>query len=183
MMGSHHLLAKTVMYEESVKVPWLMRIPWLNKSQHLLKGRYSHIDLIPTLLNAVHRLELADILPGKSLLPGVRGSSKFSDDVFIEWNPALRRGTPAYGLLSVPDEEAERVYFSHTRTVITQDGWKLCLSENDKNQLFNLNKDPLEKNNIFDVNENKEIIKNLSEKISQWQVKTGDSINLEESKT
>ena len=51
MMGSK-LLAKTVMYEESVKVPWLMRIPQMNRRRAILPGRYSHIDLVPTLLDS-----------------------------------------------------------------------------------------------------------------------------------
>ncbi len=43
MMGSHNLLAKTVMYEESVRVPWLIRYPKEDAlSTHLQTTRQSH---------------------------------------------------------------------------------------------------------------------------------------------
>ncbi len=35
------------------------------------------------------------------------------------------------------------------RTVISREGWKLSLSNRDKSQLFDLNNDPLEINNLF----------------------------------
>jgi len=37
MMGSHQLLAKTVMYEESVRVPWLMRLPQFRRKQRIVR--------------------------------------------------------------------------------------------------------------------------------------------------
>ena len=51
MMGSHNLLAKTVMYEESVRVPWLIRYPKKMRSQRIYKHPVSHIDMVPTLLD------------------------------------------------------------------------------------------------------------------------------------
>ena len=38
MMGAHKLLNKTVMYEEAVKVPWLMKFPNLNSKHQFLIG-------------------------------------------------------------------------------------------------------------------------------------------------
>jgi arylsulfatase A-like enzyme len=181
MMGAHHLLAKTVMYEESVKVPWLMRIPWLGRTQRLLKGRFSHIDLMPTLLNVINRSDAAKGLPGRSLLPNIQGNIQSPNDVFIEWNPAIQRGKPIYGLLSVSEDEAKRVHESHTRTVITQDGWKLCLRDKDKNQLFNLNNDPYEERNLYGDSQFKKIIGDLNRKIVEWQKNVGDSVDFESS--
>ena len=50
MMGDHGILGKTVMYEESVKVPLLLRAPMLGVKQKVIGGNFSHIDLVPTLL-------------------------------------------------------------------------------------------------------------------------------------
>ena len=59
---------KEVMYEESVKVPWLMRVPRLGRKQKVVRGRFSHIDLVPTLLELMDR-PIPDRLPGEAWCP------------------------------------------------------------------------------------------------------------------
>ena len=51
MVGDHGILGKTVLYEESVKVPLLIHVPWLSNQQRVIGGNISHIDLVPTLLD------------------------------------------------------------------------------------------------------------------------------------
>ena len=41
------------MYEESVRVPLLMRVPWLTDRQTMIPGRFSQIDMVPTLLDLI----------------------------------------------------------------------------------------------------------------------------------
>ena len=77
------------------------------------------------------------------------------------------------------EDEAKRVHESHTRTIITQDGWKLCLREKDKNQLFNLKKDAYEKINLYGESQYREITGDLTRKIVEWQKRVGDSVDLE----
>jgi hypothetical protein len=62
--------------------------------------------------------------------------------------------------------------------VITQDGWKLCLSDGDKSQLFNLNKDPGETRNLFSSAEYRDVINGLKKRIESWQVGVGDRLSL-----
>ena len=178
MMGSHKLLAKTVMYEESVKVPWLMRIPRLGFKQRIVKGRCSHIDLMPTLLEAMNRCDAAAGLPGKSLIPMIEKSQRPLNDVHIEWNPAIRRGRPLNSMPSVSPVQSRQVHETHTRTVITQDGWKLCLSDQDRSQLFNLSADPGETANLFDQAQYREKILMLKKKVSDWQQSVNDTVKL-----
>ncbi|MFC1525578.1 sulfatase-like hydrolase/transferase, partial [Candidatus Latescibacterota bacterium] len=52
-MGDHGILGKTVMYEESIKVPLVIRAPMLSKAPRRIVGNFSHIDLAPTLLDAM----------------------------------------------------------------------------------------------------------------------------------
>ena len=179
MMGSHRLLAKTVMYEESVKVPWLMRIPHFGRKHHIIKDRVSHIDLVPTLLDLMY--VKTDIgFPGKSLVPMIMGREHAGGNVFIEWNPAVLRGRTPHSLPSVSEADVDRAHRAYTRTVITQDGWKLCLSNGDKRQLFNLNKDPLETTNLFyNTGEFQDaFIAQLTDDIHVWQEKTQDIVKI-----
>ncbi len=173
MMGAHQLLAKTVMYEEAVKVPWLMRIPQLGRKLNIIEEPVSHIDLVPTLLDAMN-VSVENQFSGKSLLPVIRGEQDKARDVIIQWNPAVRRGRTPHSIDGVSQEDVARVNAASIRTVVSRDGWKLCLSDKDKNQLFNLNKDPYETTNLYDSGNYGDIISRLTKEIALWQEKAKD---------
>jgi hypothetical protein len=97
-------------------------------------------------------------LPGQSLVPLFTGGKVDQRDVFIEWNPYSKK----------------RLEHLYTRTVISPEGWKLCLSDVDKCQLFNLKEDPGETTNLFDSGRYGDIISRLRNKIYKWQETVGD---------
>ena len=43
----------------------------------------------------------------------------------------------------------KRAVDESTRTIVTPDGWKLCLRDKDLNELYNLNDDPFETRNLY----------------------------------
>lgn len=178
MMGSHQLLAKTVMYEEAVRVPWLMRIPQLGRKQRIVGGRVSHIDVAPTLLDVMGRKK-PEGLPGQSLLALMKSGKAAKDYVYIEWNhvqgePSKKRKKS----LEKPKNMPVDVSDDFVRTVISPDGWKLCLSDKDKCQLFHLKNDPGETMNLFYTSAHKEIIKDLTKRIHAWQKKVADPVSI-----
>ena len=67
---------------------------------------------------------------------------------------------------------------ANTRAVISPDGWKLCLRDNDLSQLYNLNDDPFETTNLFYDPKYTDKINVLTQKIKDWQVKTGDKLEI-----
>ena len=75
-------------------------------------------------------------------------------------------------------KEMEAAANASIRTVIAPDGWKLCLSDGDKGQLFNLNVDPGETTNRFDSGQHQDIISRLTEKIHTWQQSVQDNIQI-----
>ena len=103
MMGSHGLAHKGNHLEESARIPFLIRVPWLNKSQKIIEERVSQIDLVPTLLDLMN-VEKPDYLQGVSLVPVLKEEQSLARDVFIEKKSCI--------------------------TVVTQEGWKLMLFEN-----------------------------------------------------
>ncbi len=177
MMGSHRLVAKTVMYEEAVRVPWLMRVPWLKQAQRLIQGNFSQIDLVPTLLDLMGR-PVPESLPGRSLLPILKGERRQEGDVFIQWNAAAETLPPSPQIPAV-EEDIRRAAASNTRTVITKDGWKLCLRDGDKSQLFDLRRDRAETQNLFYSGEHREVIRNLERRIQAWQAKVRDPLRID----
>ena len=67
-LGQHSVLQKAVFYEQSVKVPMLMRVPWLSRENRMVPGRWSHIDLVPTLLDLIGG-DIPEHLQGTSRVP------------------------------------------------------------------------------------------------------------------
>jgi choline-sulfatase len=155
MMGAHRMVAKGVMYEESVRIPWLMRVPAMGRRQRVIEQPVSQIDLVPTLLELMGRSDAAENLPGQSLVPLAKGRKVAEDHVFIEWGTKPR-----------------------VRTVVSPDGWKLCLSKEDKCQLFNLRDDPHETTNLYDSGGHATVIGRLTERIRTWQKRTDDKVEV-----
>jgi arylsulfatase A-like enzyme len=178
MLGSFRLLQKTYMYEESVKVPWLMRIPRYDHGFVKFAQPVCQIDLLPTMLDAMG-VSGKDFLQGKSLIPCMRGDQPFDEDVYIEWNTRKREPDEYPPLAGVTDEDIQRANRAHIRTVVTREGWKLCWSDLDRSQLFDLSSDPHEKTNLYYSGRHDDKIRELKQKIEEWQQTSGDPVALE----
>jgi arylsulfatase A-like enzyme len=167
MMGSHRMIAKQVMFQEAVQVPWLMRVPQLGRKQRQMRGPASHIHLVPTLLDLLGK-PVNDQLPGRSLAPWFKGGPPAEDHAFIEWNMKTvgADGKP-------PDAEDGPQITS--RAVVAPDGWKLSLNIGDKSQLFNLAKDPYEKKNLYKSGQHDDVVARLRDKIHVWQKSVNDT--------
>jgi arylsulfatase A-like enzyme len=150
MMGSHSMLAKQVMYEESVRVPLLLRVPFRHQRPMRIPHPVSHIDIVPTLLDLLGVKDPG--LPGKSLVPTLAGK-RSPEDVFIEWTA----------------DERDSGRGPNGRTIVTHDGFKLVLYDTDLSLLFDRNKDPLEMNNVFDRPEYKSVQARLTAKLQAWR--------------
>ena len=164
-MGEHNIFQKVVMYEQSVKVPFLLRVPWLDGG--MVAGRYSHIDTIPTLLELMG-LEVPWHLQGASRAGLLHdGGSLEDNDVIITWNGRSID-------LTFPLTELERMRELPHRAVVTGDGWKLNLAVGDQCELYDLNNDPYEQVNLFDDAAYSDRVVEMAWKIRRWQIETGD---------
>ncbi len=149
MGGSHGLTAKGVMYEEAVRIPMLLRVPWRQSRAIHVKQPVSHIDVVPTLLEAMGARNPGN-LPGESLLPLAEGKVRAEGNVIIEWDSPV------------------------TRAVVSPDGWKMALLEKDNCLLFDRNRDALEQNNVFYRSEAAPVVRRLRAALEKWQQRTGD---------
>lgn len=175
MTGDHGILGKTLMYEESVRVPMLIRAPMLGRTQKKIPGNFSHIDLVPTLLDLMET-DRPDTLQGQSRTPVLRGGLTLAtNDVFIEWS-----GADGHPPRSIGEAEVNRSMGEPLRTVISADRWKLNLYEQDQHELYDLNTDPHEMKNLIDTPIHQDRIRNLTDRIRRWQMQTGDTVPLPE---
>ena len=58
------------------------------------------------------------------------------------------------------------------------DRWKLNLCAGDQCELFDLNSDPYEENNLFEDSAQKDRIRKLTARVHLWQIRTGDTAPL-----
>jgi arylsulfatase A-like enzyme len=160
MLGAHSLMGKQVMYEEAVRVPFLLRVPFRRQAPQRIMHPVSQIDMVPTLLDLMGKKDVSGF-PGKTLTSTLLGKRK-PDDVFLEWNV-----DPTVG-------------GSRARTVVSPDGWKLVLHENDVCMLFDRKKDPLELNNLYYQPQYAQTIRALRSRIEKFQRDTRDDMALPE---
>tara|TARA_Y100001936_G_scaffold253573_1_gene319075 strand:+ start:2241 stop:3713 length:1473 start_codon:yes stop_codon:yes gene_type:complete len=171
MAGDHGMLEKRTLYEEASNVPFLLHVPWMNNSiQTRIPGSVGQVDLVPTLLD-LSGSDIPEHLEGKSLREVLTGKTDLSDnDVFIQWN--------GMGDRNLGSPEINRMVSVPWRGVVTGDRWKLNLSPGDRCELYDLNSDPAELNNLFEDIENKDRIRDMAARIRIWQDKTGDKMQL-----
>ena len=177
LMGDHGIVGKCVQYEEAAKVPLTVRVPWLGRTQRMVEGRVSQIDLVPTLLDLMGE-DVPSELQGDSRAGVLRGDATLEgNDVFLEWVGNNGRPREMFSSDS-PDETMERLLGLPWRTVVSAEGWKLNLSPEDRCELYDLNSDPYEQRNLFDDPGQKERIRDLADRIRCWQEHTKDDAPL-----
>ncbi len=173
MAGDHRMLEKRTFYEEASRVPLLMRVPWISNSGRKIEGSVGHIDLIPTLLDLLGE-PAPDHLQGNSLVPVLEGDFDLSDnDVFIQWNGI----SPEMEDRALGWPQINRMLNNPWRSVIV-DRWKLNLCAADQCELFDLNSDPHELNNLFNDHAHRDRIRDMASRVRAWQVRTGDTAPL-----
>jgi arylsulfatase A-like enzyme len=151
MMGDHACLTKGITYEEAVRIPLLIRVPWLAQTRTRIPGRVSQVDLVPTLLDLMDQ-PTPDHVQGVSragVLSGAEGLGE--NDAIVEWN-----GDETW------------------RTIISRENLKLNLSATDQSEFYDLNRDSHELENRFDDPAYRSRIEELTARIKAWQRATGD---------
>ena len=186
MMGSHHLLAKCVMFEEAMRVPLLLHLPGQTEALRV-PGPVSQIDLVPTLLDLMDEA-VPDALEGCSWKEALlNGEPPPESDVVVTWNGANNGiGGDKIGDINFPEElldlgpldKIEASIRDPIRSIISPDGWKLCVSSQGEHELYQLNDDPFEQNNLAFETEYRGLMEERLARIREWQKRTEDKVNL-----
>ena len=173
MMSAHGLLGKGVMYEQAVAVPYLVQVPGL--SPRSISQPVSHIDFVPTMLDLLGERPDPQCV-GKSRGALIRGETQSPEPVFIEWAPGHEPARKHTALAS--DDEEKKAWAESTRAIVTADGWKLCLRDKDRNELYSLREDPDERKNLYSDSSQRDTVKRLTDEIHQWQQRVGDTLKV-----
>jgi arylsulfatase A-like enzyme len=146
MMFDHNMLTKWVMYEGSNKVPLIVRMP--GGKTHTVDTPVSLLDLVPTLLDlaGVDR-EAMPILHGESFVPALYGERLDEDrSIFCEMDKTK---------------------------MVCRGPWKYSTDpEFEIDQLFNLDEDPDELDNLVGNSKYADRIDGFRKEILDWMINT-----------
>lgn len=159
MLGSHSLWQKMCMYEESARVPLMIKFPsGFHPANRSIDEKVSLIDVWPTLIDYL-KISNAGNVDGRSLMPLIANTNRNRGPVFIQYD-----GNGAYG--------------NNQRCVV--DGkWKLIVdSFKDEYylELYNLVQDPEERENLALNASDKSQVLQLLQKLQKHMLSTNDLI-------
>jgi len=142
-LGDHGMAEKRWAYEESIRMPLIMRWPGKIKPNTKVDELVQNIDYAPTLLDAAG-LPIPGEMQGRSLLPLVEGKT-------TGWREAIYYHYYTNGEHNVPRHDAVRT-----------DRYKLINYYTDGTyELFDLKQDPNELMNLYDNPEYKAVAKRM----------------------
>jgi arylsulfatase A-like enzyme len=141
----------------------------------MISNPVSHIDFVPTLLDLLGQSQHPQCV-GKSLLPLINGGAVAPGNVFLEWAPnrtKVRKGSKLARRRMI-----KRAIEESTRTLVSPDGWKLCLRDKDLNELYNLKEDPFETRNLYSDPQYAPVVSRFAAEVYRWQDATNDKLKL-----
>ena len=158
-MGEHGWFDKRFMYEESFRTPLVMRLP--NGKKDDINQFVQNIDYAPTMLELAN-VPVPEDIQGISLVPLLKG------DKVNNWRESLY-----YHYYEYPDEHAVKRHYG-----IRTDRYKLIHFYDDIDvwELYDLQNDPTEMNNIYPNKENEKLIAELKAKLLELQELYDDPI-------
>src|SRR5262249_48281001 len=160
-----HLFGKETMFEAATRVPWLIRLPGQTRPK-TISYPVSHIDFVPTLLDLLDQPNHPQCT-GKTLLPMINDATALPNNVFLEWAP--NRTKVKKGSRLARRRTIKRAVEESTRTIVSPDGWKLCLRDKDLNELYDLKDDPLETRNLYRDTQYASVLARFANEIYRWQ--------------
>ncbi len=164
-LGEHGWFDKRWMYEESFKMPFLIKCPGIIDSNIISKELIMNIDFGPTLLDFAG-LEVPNSMQGKSFKPSFVDENHVGREAvyyhYYEY-PLWHKVQPHYGIKT---SKYKLIHFYYS-----MDEW----------ELYDLEKDPNEMNNIYNE-ATEELIKELKSQLKSLQSEYKDNITIEEMK-
>lgn len=161
-LGEHGWFDKRFMYEESFRTPLLMRYPKEIEPGTVIKGLVQNLDFAPTFMDYAG-LEIPKAVQGESFRDLVSGEMS-------EWRDAIY-----YTYYEFPGEHHVKRHYG-----IRTDRYKLIhfYYDIDTWELFDLQKDPTEMNNVYEDSAYEEIKNKMHKQLTDLRIKYKDSDSL-----
>ena len=158
-LGDHDWFDKRFMYEESLRMPFLVRLPGVIKPGAVNDGMILNVDFAPALLAAA-TVEVPEDMQGRSFLPLLKGETPkdWRTSMYYRYYhyPMHHRVQPHYG---VRTDQYKLIYFNKLGQ------W----------ELYDLAKDPHELKNVYADAAYAERVKELKEELYRLKKELKDN--------
>jgi len=178
--------AKVTLYDPGLKIALVMYHPNMEefKGGKKIESLVSNIDLLPTLIDLVGG-KIPEDIEGKSFLPILEGEQeKIRSEIYGEktyheiYDPMRGIRTEKYKYIK-NFEESDTLYQIPKDMMMDPIG-KIMSERNNKprplEELYDLEKDPDEMNNLIDDSEYSDILEGLRTKLKEWMERTDDPL-------
>ena len=159
-LGEHHLYDKRLMYEPSIRVPMMLRLPGRVKPGAISDEMVLNLDVAPTLLD-IAGLPAPALMQGKSMVPLAEGMANvpWRKDWLYEYYeyPGFENVRPCRG---VRTERYKLIHF---------------FVEPEEFELYDLENDPDERDNLYGKPDYQQIIAHLKERLVELRAQTQDT--------
>ena len=175
--------AKATLFDPGIGINLIMKGPGIEGGREI-NSLLSNIDLTPTILDYLN-IKIPENIQGKSFLPVIKGEKKeIRDKIYIEltyhaaYDPMRGIRTKRYKYIR--SFEIRPYYFppncddGHSKDYFKKLGYYEKLRPFEF--LFDLEKDPLERENLIGNPEYKEIEEELRENLIRWMKETEDPL-------
>lgn len=143
MLGEHDFIDKRWMYEESMRMPFLVRYPAMIKAGTRTDGIINNTDFAPTIL-ALAGAEIPEYMHGRSFVPLLKGKTPpdwRKATYYRYWMHMAHHDNPAHIGVRTKDYKLIFFYGQNYRQggpEPTQPGWELYDMKNDPREMNNL---------------------------------------------
>ncbi len=185
MLGEHDYIDKRWMYEESIRMPLIIRSPNDAKSRRRCDWVINNTDFAPTLLEMAG-VPVPDYMQGRSFLAAIRGEEEPKDwrrgTYYRYWmhmahghnNPAhFGIRTKRYKLIFFYGADFTNVHGG--RVVERHEGNRYWRNTPAAWEFYDLEKDPLEMHNRYKDALNGDVIEELKGKLRELRQKLGEN--------
>ena len=162
MLQSHRLMSKgPAMYDEITNIPFIVRWPGVIPENSVSENLVSHIDVVSTVLDAAGCKEQSKVLQGRSMIPMFKDlNNPLNEEIFSE-----------FGRYEIDHDGFGG--FQPVRCV-RNNRYKLVINLLCSDELYDMQNDPQELNNLIESPEHTAIRNKLHDRLIDWMNETRD---------
>jgi len=160
MMRAHQSrIDKRVMWEESIRIPLIIRYPKLVKAGSRIREMVLNIDVAPTMLDLAG-VDIAGTMQGVSFAPLLAGRQVPWRDCFLY--EYFQEKDFAPGIVTMHGVRTQRYKYIHYPEL-----------KDDIDELYDLANDPLEMKNLFSQDDHKKLLKEMQQRLKKLKKQYG----------
>jgi arylsulfatase A-like enzyme len=155
-LGEHGLYDKRFMYEEALRMPFLVRWPGMVEPGSTTDGMILNVDFAPTIMEAATAPPDPE-MQGRSFVPLLMGTvpDNWRESMYYRYYYSHFETEPHYGVRTYTHK---LIYFNRI------DQW----------EMYDLVNDPAEMNNVYNDPEYQQVVSDLKDELNRLQVELGD---------